>query len=290
MAALEAKAYAKINLTLEILGKRQDGFHEIVSIMQTVSLADHITIYPSEQLTLNCDVAEINNRCNLALVAANLLRERFGISMGANINIEKRIPLSSGLGGGSSDAATVLKLLWQLWEIQDSEERLFEVAAEIGSDVPFFLRGGTASVRGRGELVRSLPDLDKQWFLLLVPKVNLPNKTPFMYSKIDDSHFTSGGLSRKLEARVWGGGDVPDELLFNVFHIVAETSIGQVQVGVELLNKIGCRSAILSGSGPALFARIANLESARAIQILLEHKYRVDAIIAESVPLGGLNS
>ena len=75
-----------------------------------------------------------------------------------------------------------------------------------------------------------------------------------------------------------------------MFHIVAETSIGQVQVGVELLNKIGCRSAILSGSGPALFARIANLESARAIQILLEHKYRVNAIIAESVPLGGLNS
>jgi len=236
-------------------------------------------------LTMDCDIAEIDSKCNLGFVAANLLRERYGISKGAHIVIEKGIPMSSGLGGGSSDAAAVLRLLWQLWEIGETEDRLFRVAAEVGSDVPFFLRGGTASVRGRGELVRSLPDLDKQWFLLLVPQVDLPSKTSLMYSRLSNADFTSGGLSRKLEARIRGGGDLPDELLFNAFHNVAMNSIGQVQVAAELLYGVGCRTVNLSGSGPSIFCRVSDQESGRAIQILLEHKYGVKATVVESVAL-----
>jgi 4-diphosphocytidyl-2-C-methyl-D-erythritol kinase len=151
------RAAAKVNLTLEVLGKRADGYHEIATVMQAVDLSDRITLDDADALELRSDSATVpSDASNLAWRAAAALREAARIETGVRIAVDKRIPVAAGLGGGSSDAAAVLIGLNRLWRLQWSIERLDEVAATLGSDVPFFLRGGAALARGRGEKVEAL--------------------------------------------------------------------------------------------------------------------------------------
>ncbi len=155
--ALVLKAYAKINLTLEVLGRREDGYHDIVSILQTIDLHDTLTLEPAQDMALECDQSELEGPDNLVLKAAALLREATGCHQGARLKLQKGIPLAAGLGGGSSDAAAALLGLSRLWGLGLSAEKLMPLAAKLGSDVPFFLYGGTAMAQGRGEIVRPLP-------------------------------------------------------------------------------------------------------------------------------------
>ena len=153
-------AKAKINLTLDILGKRADGYHEVEMIMQTIDLTDQMIFSPSEDgaITIECDVSYVpTDERNLAYKAALLLKERFGIQEGVHIVLHKKIPVSAGLAGGSSNAAATLRGLNQLWGLQLSLEELSVLGAEIGSDVPFCVYGGgTAIATGRGEIIERI--------------------------------------------------------------------------------------------------------------------------------------
>ena len=140
-------------MTLEIRGKRRDGYHNLVSIMQTVDLFDEVKISSADDLRVRCDDLNIPVESNLAIRAARLLREQAGISDGAYIEINKNIPVSAGLGGGSSDAAAVLRGLNKLWNLRLALSELTGLAAEVGSDEPFLVRGGTSLIQGRGETV-----------------------------------------------------------------------------------------------------------------------------------------
>ena len=148
-------AYAKINLCLEIIGKREDNYHNIVSVMQLVDLSDMLTFFEGDELTLACDNVRLAEEGdgNLILKTARLLQEAGGVQRGAHIELEKRIPLAAGLGGGSSDAAAALRGLSELWGLRAGREDLMNLAIQLGSDVPFFLAGPTALVEGRGERV-----------------------------------------------------------------------------------------------------------------------------------------
>ena len=161
------KAYAKVNLTLEILGKRRDGYHDLASVMQTVNLFDTVTVSEADSIIVDCDGLEIDTEMNLATKAASVLKNRTGIRSGAKILIKKRIPVSAGLGGGSSDAAATLRGLNQIWKLGLSVDELADIAASVGSDVPFLLRGGTALVRGRGEEVRQIAPAKISSFLIV---------------------------------------------------------------------------------------------------------------------------
>ena len=143
-------AHAKLNLTLEVLGKRDDGYHDIASIMQTLDLADTLTIRPADSLSLTCSLPELSGPDNLAFKAADFLCSETGVSDGANIHIEKRIPVSAGLGGGSADAAATLVGLNRLWGLELSNDRLRYIGAKLGSDVPFLIEGGTATRARQG--------------------------------------------------------------------------------------------------------------------------------------------
>jgi len=156
-------AYAKINLTLEVTGKRPDGYHELVSIMQTISVADELSLSRASDLTLDCDQPELAGEDNLVLRAARLL------GAGGHFELRKRIPVAAGLGGGSSDAALALRLLDTVHHLHLTPEQLLDAAAKLGSDVPFFLHGGTALIEGRGERVRPLADLPQHWLVLVNP-------------------------------------------------------------------------------------------------------------------------
>ena len=271
-ASISAKAFGKINLTLEVTARRTDGFHEINSIIQTISLCDDVTVWHSPDLFLEQSRYILEPE-----------RNHVAISEGAKIRIHKNIPLSSGLGGGSSDAASVLTLLSNLWGLSLKSFEISNLAASLGSDVPFFLEGGTSFVQGRGEIVRAMSRIPKKWFVLCVPEIAIPYKTATMYSLLEASDFTSGGLSRKIEARVNGGGDFPEEFLFNVFDRVAISNYKSIASAFDAMHAIGVKEPHLAGSGPTVYGIVNTHESARAMQLLLELKYGFKAYIAEPV-------
>ena len=270
---IEIEAHAKINLTLEVVGRRGDGYHDIVSIMQTVGLHDVVTLEPAERLTLACDPPELESPDNLAIRAARLLQEHTGHSAGAAVSLAKRIPVAAGLGGGSSDAAAVLVGLNRLWGLGLSRQELTPLAAVLGSDVPFFLEGGTAMVSGRGERVRALPPADLRWFVVLSPEIDMPDKTRRVYSHLTKTSFTTGQLTRKLEARIRGKGDVPPQFLFNVFDDVAPEVFPELRRYRDAFLHVGAREVHVAGSGPSLYAPVSRRELGTAIELLLRHTH-----------------
>ena len=254
---MEALAYAKLNLTLEVLGRRNDGYHEVSTILQTIDLADRLEILAAADLQVHCDQPSLSGETNLVWRAAVNLAQRANIEPRAHINIQKRIPIGMGLGGGSSDAAAALLALNRLWGLQLDIEGLVEVAAELGSDVSFFLMGGTALARGRGERVGTLPPLPYLPLTLVCPDISVPNKTASMYSRLTPAHYSDGGVTRRMVEIFVGGQFVSESvsgLIHNVFEEVASQvfpDFGWLQQG---LNALAPGRFHLSGAGPALFA------------------------------------
>ncbi len=280
---LELNAYAKVNLTLEALGRRDDGYHDVVSVIQTVDLHDTLTFEPADALELVCDVPELAGDENLAPRAARLLREHARVSGGARITIAKRIPLAAGLGGGSSDAAATLVALDRLWRLGLSVGELSALAARLGSDVPFLLRGGTAMVSGRGERVDQLPPADLEWLVIACPGIQVPNKTASLYARLGPSNFTRGALTRRLAARIRGGGDVPPQFLFNVFDDVAFDAFPGLRDCWEAMHALGAREVHVAGSGPSLFAPVSSREVGSALQLLLTHQHGIESHLVRTV-------
>ena len=262
---LSVKAYAKVNLTLEALYKRDDGFHEIASVVQTIDLSDELSFTPSGRLTLRCNWPSLETPDNLAFRAAALLKEHTGYAGGAEIRLDKSIPMAAGLGGGSSDAAATLKALNQLWELSLSHDDLLPLAAALGSDVPFFLTGGTAMMEGRGEVVRPLPPMPTTHLVLLAPPDDVPAKTATLYRSLKPSHYTDGTSSARLAACIERGEQPDASLLFNVFEAVAAQVFPSLEAHRRALREAGAGSAHLSGSGPTLYALCASAEKAALI-------------------------
>jgi 4-diphosphocytidyl-2-C-methyl-D-erythritol kinase len=287
---IEINAYAKINLALEILKRRADGFHEIMSIIQTISLYDRLVICAHESLKVTMENLDIPAEENLAFKAALVLRELTGCHKGANVLICKRIPLSAGLGGGSSDAAAVLRGLNELWELGLSLKKLERIASNLGSDVPFFIRGGTALIEGRGEKVRPIPDTKETWYFLLIPQSHMKNKTRNMFSLIETDNLTKGFLTRKLETRLRFGGDLPSELIFNGFDSLAQKSFPDLDKFRNIMEALGGKKAHLSGSGPALYCRVSSEAIGKAMQALAQHKYNIEAYVVRSIEANLANS
>ncbi len=284
---LTLKAYAKINLTLEALGRRDDGYHEVASIMQTIDLHDTVRLAPAADISLTCDDAALQSPHNLAYKAAALLRQASGYAGGARIAIEKAIPVSAGLGGGSSDAAATLCGLNSLWELGMTTAQLEPIAAQLGSDVPFLLRGGTAIALGRGERVRRLPPANVRWLVVLTPEVrhvgDACGKTAALYGMLSPANYTRGFLTRKLEARIRGGGDVPAQFLFNAFDDVAFEAYPGMERCWNTFAELGAREIHLSGSGPSIYALMPRREVGTAIQLLLRHQHGLNAHLVSAI-------
>ena len=282
------RAYAKINLTLEVLGRRDDGYHDVASILQTVSLHDTMTFEEAGAVTLDCDRPELATPGNLVLKAAHLLRDFAGVSSGAAIGLRKKIPVAAGLGGGSSDAAATLLALNRLWGLELARDDLLPLAASIGSDVPFFLYGGTGRVFGRGERVQPLPPADLEWAVVLAPRIDLPNKTAAMFSKLGPMSYTNGGLTRKLAARLASKGDTPPQFLFNAFDDVAKETLPDLAAYWDAFHALGAREIHLCGAGPSLYAPVSTKHHANAIRLLLQHRHGWDAHLVSMVDREGI--
>ncbi|HEY82567.1 MAG TPA: 4-(cytidine 5'-diphospho)-2-C-methyl-D-erythritol kinase [Dehalococcoidia bacterium] len=258
---LTVLAPAKLNLTLEVLARRPDGYHEIRSVFQAISLCDILRFQPSPKVTFKSDTPEWAPEKSLASKAASLLQEISGASQGATIEVSKRIPLVAGLGGDSSDAAATLRGLNELWRLKLPQGKLLELAAKLGSDVAFFLYGGTALVEGRGEVVTPLPPLPQRWVVLVVPKVpQIPEKTKQLYASLKTSHYTGGEITQRLveELRKAKGPST----LFNTFENVALARFPELKVYRDHLLKLGAPEVHLAGSGPTLFSLLESKSQA----------------------------
>ncbi len=257
------KAYAKVNLTLAVGEKRPDGYHEVVSVMQRVSLCDTLTAEQTrEGITLTCsDPALPSGEENLAHRAASLFFRETGIAGGAALTLEKRIPSQAGLGGGSSDAASALLALRKLYAPALSDTELETMAAALGSDVPFFIRGGTQLATGRGEVLSPLPPLTDGWFVIVKPAESF--STPSMYRRLDElppQSPQSDGMTAAL-----GAGELRAvaAALCNSFERVVPPD-SAVWVIREALRAQGALAAMLSGSGSAVFGLFDTETAARA--------------------------
>jgi 4-diphosphocytidyl-2-C-methyl-D-erythritol kinase len=246
-------APAKINWTLEVLGRRDDGYHEIRSVMQTIDLCDEVSGKKSSSSIFETTQGEPLSDNDLMVRAARALEERLGRPLPAYIRVEKRIPVASGLGGGSSDAAAVLRLLDRLYSLRLLREEVAEVAACLGSDVPFFVYGGTAVVEDWGERVTPLADVPGTWFVILTPPVSVPEKTKRMYEALEESDFSDGSRGQVLSQRLRRGKAVREEDLYNVFERVAYTMFERLETYRDALLSAGAKAAHLAGAGPALF-------------------------------------
>ncbi len=267
------RAYAKINLTLDVLGRRADGYHDLATVMQTVDLYDTICLTATEdsRVQLACTKPELSNGDNLVVQAAHLVRQRLAIRQGVLIELHKHIPMAAGLGGGSSDAAAVILALQQWWRLHLSHSDLLDMATSLGSDVPFFLTGGLALCEGRGERVTALAPYwprSMRWLLLLKPAISISTAAVFRnlpasdYS--DDTH--SRAVSRALNA-----GQTPQlEDLHNSFERSVLGRYPEVARAKGDLLQAGAPFVRLSGTGPTLYAPFSELANAQKVQEQLQ--------------------
>ncbi len=255
-------ARAKINLCLEVLGRREDGYHEITTVLQAITISDELVFRPSDELVLETNSIEISGDDNLVLQAARSLRERAGVGTGAHIVLVKRIPVAAGLGGGSADAAATLAGLVRLWKLDPEDDAWLALAERLGSDVPFFLNvSGTAHASGRGERVEPLPPVRHGWVIVAVPDVPRPHaKTAAMYEQIGQSDLTGGHFvaawrtALAADMRDWRSlmGQVEHH---NAFHDAASNVYkGWDRACATFLTIAGPAAVAMSGTGPALYA------------------------------------
>ena len=283
---MEIPAYAKINLTFEVLGKLGDGYHLVTTVMQTIALADKLRFELDTQLKVECEYEELSGEQNLVWQAAVELAEVGRIEPGAKITVEKHIPIGMGMGGGSSDAATALLGLNRLWGLGLSIDDLAPIAAKLGSDVSFFLFGGTALAQGKGEQVTKLTGLPPTAVTLVIPSLVIPNKTASMYSKLNRSQFSDGGVTRRLVHILSSGQFARESVRGLIFNAFSEVAAQNYPILVEMSRKIvenGGPIMHLCGAGPALFTIPTDKEEHQAIADVLQ-PYSAGVYLVSTVP------
>ena len=250
---MKLNAPAKINLSLEVLGRRNDEFHEIKTVLQRIDLSDNIEFELHPNLIVECDNLNISDDINLVKRVADKLLEHTQCGRGAYIRLEKHIPVGFGLGGGSSDAAVTLKALNELWGLELSSERLEDIGASVGSDIPALLREATVLGEGRGELISEIRGLDGTPIILIFPKSTIENKTKQMYGNIRSHHYTDGTVTDRLINNLHNEMIVETDM-FNVFETVAFEIFEELQTLKTSVERDTGLSLHLCGAGPAMFA------------------------------------
>jgi len=285
MREIEVKAFAKLNLSLDVLGKLEGGYHEMKMVMQTASLCDDLRITLNDsgafRASANFGFLPRDDR-NIAIKAAKAFFAAAGITgPGADIDQKKRIPVGAGLGGGSADAAAVLRGLNELLGTGFSPEKLEEIGATLGSDVPFCVRGGTKLAVHRGETLLDAPAMPDCAFVICKPRFSI--RTPELFGKIDSRrsriHPDTEGLLAAMKA---GDAEKAARRMYNVFEDVLPRNCGEIAVIKSALLDAGAYGAVMSGTGSAVFGVFADENAAFAAGEKLRASYR-DCFVARPV-------
>lgn len=254
------KAYAKINLSLDILRKRKDGYHELKMIMQTVSLYDEIYIEKSDTVSIECNKDDIplNNK-NLAWKAADAFFNYTSINSGCKIKLIKHIPDGAGLGGGSSDAATVLLALNEIYNTNITNEELINIAVKIGADVPFFILKGTCLAEGIGEKLTKIENNTDPYILIHKPSFSISTKWAYENLKLDNkNNYNVDKIVENLKDKNYNFKDI-----FNYLEDVSVSKYPQINDIKNKMKYYGATAALMSGSGSSVFGIFTDKNAAQ---------------------------
>lgn len=282
MNQIDIMSYAKINLTLDVLRKREDGYHELKMIMHTVSLFDSINIRKSESgISLKTNLKYLpTDKRNIAYAAAQLFLEKSGITDGVTINIKKTIPVAAGLAGGSSNAAAVLVGLNRMYDGIFNEAELCKMGELLGSDVPFCIAGGCALCEGRGEILTPLPDLASATFLIAKPPVRVSTADVYSNLKADrlsehpDTDGVIGAIGR-------GDKEAVAVRMFNVLETVTAAQHPEIKRMKQEMIDMGATGSVMSGSGPTVIGLFKDKKLANDARIYMQKK-RCDAFVVHT--------
>jgi len=270
---IRASAYAKINLFLEITGRRSDGYHTLSTVFQTISLGDSLTFHPAGGLSLTCsDPSLPTDERNLVMKSAVRLRDVLKESQGAKIHLHKKVPMGAGLGGGSSDAAAVLRTLPRLWGRRIGVSVLHRLAVELGADVPFFLKGGLCRATGIGDKLKPLEARTKTWLVLVYPEFGVSTKEAYSRVRLpfnDPRRVDLKNLSLRLYNRF-------EELVFPDHPELPELK-------QELL-RLGARAALMSGSGSSVFGLVRSKTAGEKVLAAIRPRYRQSWLVHTGPP------
>lgn len=280
---MRIKAYAKVNISLDIVGKREDGYHLLEMIMQAIDLYDEINIEKqSKDITIKCNKPYVpTDERNLAYKAAKLFIEKYNIHSGVNININKNIPVCAGLAGGSTDGAAVLKVMNQLFCINASDEELMELGLKLGADVPYCIKSGTALCRGIGEEVTELSDFKDKILVIVKPPFGVSTKS--VYQEFDlskaKSHPNTEVIIKAIEEN--------DLRLVsnNMKNLLENVTLRKHKVLINIkedMRSLGAVGAMMSGSGPTIFAFFDDMLKAQRCFEKMKSKYN-DVFITRTI-------
>lgn len=269
------RAYAKINISLDVLDRREDGYHIVKMIMQSVDLYDDIDVEKCDKgIHINCNKPFIpRDERNIAYKAAKLFMEEFNISSGVKINIKKNIPIAAGMAGGSTDAAAVLRAMREIFNIKASDEELMKIGVKVGADVPYCIMGGTALCEGIGEILTPIKSFKDK--ILVVIKPNFGVSTKEVYTSLDLSkikkHVETDKIINAIE------NDDLDTVCSNMKNILENVTLNKYSVLKSIkkdLVKAGAKGALMSGSGPTVFAFFEDMLKAQRAFEEFRDKYK----------------
>jgi 4-diphosphocytidyl-2-C-methyl-D-erythritol kinase len=273
---LKVKSFAKVNLALAVLRRREDGFHEIQTVYQSIDLHDELEFLPSATLRLECvNLPDLPTEDNIVWKAAQALERTFSPRQGAHIILNKKVPAGSGLGAGSSNAAAALLGLCRFWGLSLPARELQVIATSLGSDVPFFLHGGTALGIGRGEEICPLPEVRQAHLVVICPGIHISTAEAYRSLNLE---LTSGAGANRISCfcSQLRGANLPLAEIFNDFETSILPAYPEIREAKALLQKQGALAAMMSGSGSSVFGFFIDEESALAAsRSLIREGWRV---------------
>jgi len=271
---MKLKSPAKLNLTLNITGKRSDGYHQIETIMQTISLADEVILTPSSGVAIQTNMPYIpNDDRNIAYRAAKLFFEKARISGGVDIKINKKIPVGAGMGGGSSNAATVLYGLNAMHKSPFSKSQLEEIGLKLGADVPYFFTKGCCLATGLGEALTPIKSTARAWVVIVKPPFSISTK--WAYQKLNPLFFKKSDATDKMAHALQSGNinGIADNL-YNIFELSTSLFYPQITNITNTLAKNGALGAAMTGSGSAVFGIFENTTAAQKCAAVVNKLYK----------------
>ena len=271
---MKMKAYAKVNISLDIVGKREDGYHLLKMIMQNIDLYDEIILEKNNKdIIIECNKSYVpTDSRNLAYKAAMAFKERYDISEGVKIKIVKNIPVSAGLAGGSTDAAAVLKIMNKLFEVNASDEELMELGLKLGADIPYCIKGGTALCEGVGEVITELKPFKDKIIVLVKPSFGVSTKEVYKGFDIEKvkKHPETEMLIKAME-----DNDL-NYVAYNMKNLLENVTLKKHKILINLkeeMNKYGAINSMMSGSGPTVFAFFDDMLKAQKCFEKMKEKY-----------------
>lgn len=274
MNSIYIRAYAKINLTLDVVGKRPNGYHDVEMIMQSVDLWDDIKLEEiPEGIELNCNVKGLPiDEGNIAWRAVQLIKDKFGVSRGIRVSIDKNIPLEAGLAGGSADCAGVLSGLNELWGLGMSQDKLKAMGKSLGADVPFCLNGGTARAQGIGDILTPIDFRKDMWLVIVKPGFGVSTKEVYKGLKLDEIRERPN--NRRMQEYLVAG--CIKDIAWSLVNVLEEVTIPmhpEISLIKSQLIGLGALGSLMSGSGPSVYGVFRDKASATVAAKALKGEY-----------------